>query len=133
MPVEYIKPPGMNIARAAERAYGYAVRAGNLLFISGQVGRDHAGEMVGIGDPEKQTIQAMENMKEVVEAAGGTMADVISTRTFLSDRAHLPAITAVRKRYFTGPNYPTGAMVVGTGLSSPEYLVEIEAVAYIER
>jgi enamine deaminase RidA (YjgF/YER057c/UK114 family) len=133
MPAEYINPPGLNIARAAERSYGYAVRAGNLVFISGQVARDHNGEMVGVGDPEKQAVQAMENMKAVVEAAGGTMADVISTRTFLADRAHLRAITAVRKRYFPGPNYPTSAAVIGTGLSSPEYLVEIEAVAYVER
>jgi enamine deaminase RidA (YjgF/YER057c/UK114 family) len=131
--LEFINPEGLNVERAAGLSYGYAVRSGNLLFISGQVARDHDGNMVGIGDPEAQTVQVFENLKHVLEAAGGSLKDVIVTRTYLVNRDHLPAIVAVRKRYLTGPNYPTSAAVIGTGLSSPEYLIEMEAVAHLER
>lgn len=133
MALEFLNPAGMNIQRAADRAYGYAVRSDNLVFIAGQVARDHHGEMVGIGDPEKQAVQAFENMKTVVESAGGTMANIIVTRMYLTDRAHLPSMMQVRKRYFPGPNYPTNAVLIGTGLSSADYLIEMEAVAHIEQ
>jgi enamine deaminase RidA (YjgF/YER057c/UK114 family) len=133
MGLEFLNPPGMNIQRAADRAYGYGVRADNLVFLSGQVGRDHDGAMVGLGDPEQQAIQAFENMKTVVECAGGTMADIITCRMYIIDRAHLPVIMQTRKRYFPGPNYPTNAVLICAGLSSPEYLLELEAVAYIPR
>jgi len=132
MSLEYIKPKELDVERAAGLSYGYAVRSGNLLFISGQVARDHHGQMVGIGDPEAQAVQVFENLKAVLAAAGGTLQDVIVTRTYVTDRAHLPKIIEVRKRYLTGPNFPTSAAVIGSGLTSPEYLIEMEAVAHLE-
>lgn len=122
----------MNIARAAERAYGYGVRSDNLVFTSGQVGRDAEGQLVGAGDAGQQAAQAFANMELVLQSAGGSLADVISIRTYTTSRAHLPKILDARKRCFLGPDYPTNAVLIVSELSSPEYLVELEAVARIK-
>src|SRR6202035_4952804 len=102
MSLEYIKPPTMNNERAAELAYGYGVRSDNLVFISGQVARDEKGNMVGIGDPALQAAKVFDNMRKVVEAAGGTMADIISLRTMTTSRATMPSILEARKQHFPG-------------------------------
>jgi 2-iminobutanoate/2-iminopropanoate deaminase len=132
MPVKFLKPKGLNVARAAERAYGYGVRSDNLVFTSGQVGRDVDGRLVGGDDAEKQAEQAFANMALVLESAGGSLADVITIRTYTTSRAHLPKILAARKRCFPGPDYPTNAVLIVSELSSPEYLVELEAIARIK-
>ena len=133
MSLEYIKPSSMNNERAAERAYGYGVRSDNLVFISGQVPRDANGDMVGIGDPAAQATKVFDNMRKVVEAAGGTMADVICIRTMTTSRATMPFILEARKRHFPGPNFPTAAYMIVSELSSPEYLMEVEAIAHLQR
>jgi enamine deaminase RidA (YjgF/YER057c/UK114 family) len=133
MSLEYIKPPTMNNQRAAELAYGYGVRSDNLVFISGQVARDEEGNTVGVDDPALQATTVFDNMRKVVEAAGGTMADIICIRTMTTSRATMPFILEARKQHFPGPNYPTAAYLIVAELSSPEYLVEIEAIAHLRR
>jgi enamine deaminase RidA (YjgF/YER057c/UK114 family) len=133
MSLEYIKPATMNNERAAERAYSYGVRSNDLVFIAGQVARDENGDMVGLGDPGAQAVKVFDNMRKVVEAAGGTMADIISIRTMTTSRAYMPFILEARKRHFRGPNYPTHAFMIVAELSSPEYLMEIEAIAHLQR
>jgi enamine deaminase RidA (YjgF/YER057c/UK114 family) len=123
----------MNVARAAERAYGYGVRSDNLVFTSGQVGRDADGQLIGLGDAGKQAEQAFANIDLVLRSAGGSLADVITIRTYTTSRTHLPKILDARKRCFPGPDYPTNAVLIVSELSSPEYLVELEAVARITR
>jgi enamine deaminase RidA (YjgF/YER057c/UK114 family) len=133
MSLEYIKPPTMNNERAAARAYGYGVRSNDLVFISGQVARDEKGDMIGAGDPGAQAVKVFDNMRKVVEAAGGTMADIIVIRTLTTSRANMPFILEARQRHFPGPNYPTHAYMIVSELSSPEYLVEIEAIAHVHQ
>jgi 2-iminobutanoate/2-iminopropanoate deaminase len=123
----------MNNQRAAELAYAYGVRSDNLVFISGQVARDEKGNTVGVDDPALQATTVFDNMRKVVEAAGGTMADIICIRTMTTSRATMPFILEARKQHFPGPNYPTAAYLIVAELSSPEYLVEIEAIAHLRR
>jgi 2-iminobutanoate/2-iminopropanoate deaminase len=101
-----------------------------LVHVSGQVAQGLDGQTVGKGDIEKQTGQVLENMKALVEAAGGTLADVARIVVYLTSRDHLPTVMEVRRRYFREP-YPATTAVVVAGLANPEWLVEIEATAVL--
>ena len=98
--------------------------------ISGQVAIDDKGELVGAGDAAAQAVQALANMKLLVEAAGGTMRDVARITFFVLDRSHFAGIIAARKSFFSPP-YPATTGLIVSGLLRPEWLVEIEGTAYL--
>jgi enamine deaminase RidA (YjgF/YER057c/UK114 family) len=127
----YLSPVGLNLAHAANAAYGYGVRCGDFVFISGQVARNEAGETIGIGDFEAQAVQVFENLANVCASAGGTLEDIVDTRMYLVDRAHRPIVNEVRKRFFRGPDYPCSTLLIISGLANPDFLLEIEAIAHI--
>ena len=129
--MQRIEPPELPAGPAARFAYSYGVRAGSTVWISGQVAFNARGEIVGVDDVEAQATQVFENLKAVVEAAGGSLDDLVSTRTYMVDRAHSLAVNAVRERYLTGAVKPTSTLLVVAGLARPELLVEIEAVAVL--
>jgi 2-iminobutanoate/2-iminopropanoate deaminase len=96
--------------------------------ISGQVPIDPAGKNVGVGDIDAQTHQALSNMQSLVEAAGAKMADVCRIVIYVLDRADLPKIMEVRRKFFSA-SYPAATAVVVAGLAHPDWRVEIEATA----
>jgi 2-iminobutanoate/2-iminopropanoate deaminase len=107
---------------------GVKVSAGQLIFVSGQVARNAAGETVGRGDIRAQTRQALENVKAVLGAAGATMDDIVKVTVFVTDVRHLAAIHEVRAEYFR-QDYPASTLVEVKSLVSPELMIEIEAIA----
>jgi reactive intermediate/imine deaminase len=107
---------------------GVQVRAGNLIFVSGQVARNGAGETVGPGDIRVQTRQALENVKAVLEAAGATMDDIVKVTVFVIDVTQLAAIHEVRAEYFKR-DYPASTLVEVKSWVSPDLMIEIEAIA----
>jgi 2-iminobutanoate/2-iminopropanoate deaminase len=107
---------------------GVKVPAGHLIFVSGQVARNAAGETVGKGDIRAQTRQTLENVKAVLEAAGATMDDIVKVTVFVTDVSHLQAIHEVRAEYFRR-DYPASTLVEVKSLVSPELMIEIEAIA----
>lgn len=133
MTVEFLKPAGGLTDAATASGYGPAARSNDLVFISGMTARNPQGETVGKGDPEAQAVQIYENIKSCVEAAGGTLADVILLRTYLTDRSQRAAHGAVRRRYFPGPNFPCSTLLIIAGLADPDFLMEVEAVAHIPK
>lgn len=128
---EAVMPAELPTDPAVNNTYSYGVRAGDQLHISGMVSFTSDGTIVGEGDAEVQIDQAMQNLKAVVEAAGGTMADVVQTTTYLVDVADAPKVSAARAKYFTGPVKPTHTVVGVAALGRPAFLVEIEATAYL--
>lgn len=126
-----ISPASLAPNGASMFSYSYGIRTGNIVWIAGQVPCDRNGNLVGVGDIEAQAVQVFENVKAVVEAAGGTMDDVVQTTTYLIDRPDREVVNKVRKRYFRGPLYPTATLLLISGLGVPEYLVEIEAIAVL--
>ncbi len=102
-----------------------------ILHISGQVAMDRNGNTVGRSDIEAQAIQAMENIKTLVEEAGGTLADVCRIVVFVTSREYLPKVMEVRRRFLSEP-FPATTTVVAAGLANPDWLVEIEATAVLE-
>ncbi len=103
---------------------------GRLVFISGMTARRPDGSIVGIGNITEQTRQVCENIKSAVEAAGGTLADVCRVDVYVRNMEHFDAIHKVRREYFKPP-LPASTMVEITKMTSPEYLIEISAIAVV--
>lgn len=108
--------------------YSHAARAGNLVFVAGQVAQDVHGALVGKGDIEAQAIQVFENLKAVLASAGAALDDVVKLTTYTTSVAYRSKIAEVRARYFSG-YFPPNTFLVVASLATPEYLLEIEAVA----
>lgn len=109
------------------RIGSHCVRSGDLLFISGQVSR-RDGLVVGRGDPLEQSRQALRNVATLVEAAGGTLDDVVSLNIFLRDIRYRDATMQARAEMFADPG-PTATVIGGVELASEDWLVEISAIA----
>ena len=103
---------------------------GKLVFISGMTSRRADGSIAGVGDIEAQTRQVCENLKSAVEAAGGSMDDICRVDVYVRNMEHFDKIHKVRREYFKAPP-PASTMVEVTKMTSPEYLIEISAIAVI--
>ena len=106
--------------------YSQAVQVGDLLFTSGQLPINPATGEVS-GDISAQTRQVLENLKAIIEAAGGSLAEVVKATVFLTDLSGFAAMNEVYKQYF-GTQPPARSTVEVSGLAK-NALVEIEAVA----
>ncbi len=110
--------------------YSHAAKSGGLVFTAGQVAQDVEGAVVGKGDIEAQAVQVFENLKAVLAASGATLDDVVKLTTYTTSLAYRPKIAEVRARYFQ-TYFPPNTFVVVASLATPEYLLEIEAVAAV--
>ena len=104
--------------------------SGKLVFISGMTARQPDGTIAGIGDIETQTRQVCENIKSAVEAAGGTLDDICRVDVYVRNMEHFDTIHKVRREY-SAPPLPASTMVEVTKMVSPEYLIEINAIAVV--
>ncbi len=103
---------------------------GKLVFISGMTARRSDGSIAGIGDIEAQTRQVCENLKAAAEAAGGSLDDVVRVDVYVRNIEHFPIIHKVRQEYFRPPA-PASTMVEVSKMVSPDYLIEISAIAVL--
>jgi enamine deaminase RidA (YjgF/YER057c/UK114 family) len=115
-----------------EPVFGYsrAVRAGNQVFVSGTVAWGDDGRVTGQGDVYAQTKQALRNIEKALVEAGATMADVVRTRTFVTDVARFEEVAKAHGEVF-GEIRPAATLVEVKALVDKEMLVEIEADALI--
>ncbi len=121
---QYIHTPN---APAAIGPYSQAVRAGNLLFVSGQIPIDPATGAFAGDDIVTQSRQSLTNVKNILEAAGYSCADVVKTTVLLADMGDFAALNAVYAEFFTG-NCPARACFAVKDLPKGA-LLEIEAIA----
>jgi len=123
-----INPPGL----AKPTGYSYAIKkSGTPVFISCQVALDAEGKLVGEGDAAAQTEQVFKNLQSVVEACGGSLADVVKLTIFVTDPSYRPAVAAARLKWFKEGEWPASTYLVVSALAVPTMLVEVEAVAMI--
>ena len=109
--------------------YSQAVKAGNLMFISGQIPLDpKTGDLVS-QSIEDQAKQVLENVKSICEAAGCSLDDIIKISSFLTDLSNFAVVNDMMKEYFSEP-YPARATVEVSGLPLGVN-VEIEAIVLI--
>ncbi|MCC7416439.1 MAG: reactive intermediate/imine deaminase [Acidobacteria bacterium] len=114
-------------APAAIGPYSPALRAGGLLFVSGQIPLDPATGRLAGGDIAAQAHRALDNLGALLAAAGLTFADVVRTTIFLADLADFSAVNAVYGTYFAEP-FPARATVEVSGLPM-DARIEIDAIA----
>ena len=126
--VTYMKPAG--IADTSPSGFTAVVKAGNTVYIAGMVAQDENGNVVGEGDAEAQTRQIWHNIGVAVAAAGGSLADIVKTTTYVTGIEHGAAVRRVRGELFP-ENPPTSTLLVVSELANPAYVVEIESIAVI--
>jgi reactive intermediate/imine deaminase len=103
----------------------------NTLYISGQIPLDKDMQVKGKGDMAAQTELVYENLKNVLEGAGGTMESIVMMNIYVTDLDAFDRETRdLRKKYF-GNYYPAVTAVEVRRLYNPDYLIEIEAVAVL--
>ena len=113
-------------APAAIGPYSQAMQTGNLLYTSGQIPIDPKTGSIEATDITGQTVQVMENLKAVLEAAGSDLTKAVKTLCFLTDMGNFAAFNEVYAKYFTGK--PARSCVAVTALPKGA-LVEVEAIA----
>jgi enamine deaminase RidA (YjgF/YER057c/UK114 family) len=127
-----INPP--TLPRPRGFSHGILVTGGRLLFLAGQTGSDATGQIVAPGDLVAQYEQTLHNLKTVVEAAGGTMQDIMQITIFVRDRddylAHLKPLGRVHRSFF-GDYYPATALFEVSRFFQDEALIEIEGLAVL--
>ncbi len=123
--IERISPPGVPAPRGP---YSPAVRAGDFIFVSGQVPVDPATQKMISGDIATETRQVLNNIKGVLEGCGASLADVVRCGVFLADGQDFAAMNEVYSEFF-GTDKPARTTVV-TAFALPGIKVEIDAIAY---
>jgi len=101
-----------------------------MVFIAGQTASDPQGNVVGVGDVRAQTRYILGKIQRAVQAAGGTIEDILATSVFTTGVRYHRDIKEVRRECF-GANFPTGTMVQVVALARPEWLLEINATAIL--
>ena len=118
----------IDVPYAPKLAFSPGIKAGDYIFVAGQSGFQDRKTGKAIEGIEAQTGQCIEHMKQVLEAAGASLDDVVKVTVFLSDVANYPRIHETYEHYFP-KDQPVRATVI-TGLVRPEMLVEMDCIAY---
>ena len=124
MGLERINPPNIS----PPPGYSHVVKAGNTIYIAGQVGRKPDGSWAGT-DIESQTEQAFKNLISALDSVGAGLKDIAKIMIYLTDKDDHPGFTAVKNRYLSS-DLPAQTVVI-VAFSSPELKVEVEAIAVL--
>jgi len=111
--------------------YSRAIRVGKIVHVSGTTATDSKGKLVGIGDPGKQTIQVLDNIRGALESVGSKLEDVVRTRIYVTDMGRWEEVGKAHGAVFKDVR-PTTSMLEVKKLISPEILVEIETEAILD-
>ena len=106
------------------------LEGGRLLYISGQVAWDASGNIVGKGDVSAQARQTFENLRGVLQAAGGDLSSLMKITTYITKIEDFPAVAEARSTVFSG-ELPASTLIVVKSLFHPDFLIEVEGVAAV--
>ena len=120
-----------SVPEAAPGLWSNCIRAGDLLFIAGQVARPLEGGRTLVGSNEyEQTRQIFLRIKCICEAAGGSLDDIVKMTIFVVNIKNNTEVWRARREFFSG-DFPASTLVEVRSLAGPETLVEIETIAYL--
>lgn len=117
---------------AQARAYSQAVitAGGRIVWLAGQVGPADASGKSLAGDFDGQVREVFSRLRQTLEEAGGTLADMVTMTVFITDTRYGDRFTQLRKEIF-GDNFPASALITVAGLARPELMVEVQGIAVI--
>ena len=129
MAIEFLNPP--ELCPTFGWSHVVAHSGGRTIYVSGQVGIDARGKVVGIGDLRAQTEQAWENVRLALAAVGATMHDLVKTNLYVVGLKpeHVPILREVRAKFIKAEQPPASTLVGVSALVGADWLIEIEAVA----
>lgn len=134
MPKKHINPN--SLFPSLEHGFSQIVAAsgGTTIYISGQTAWDSQKQIVGGRDLAQQARQALRNVQIAIEAAGGTLADIVSLRIYVVDyrREQADAIAGALREFFPREKCPVSTWIGVSSLAVPDFLIEIEATAVLE-
>lgn len=126
MPIERVNPDNVYHLKGLSAT----VKIGNTVHISGQIALDKDMNTIG-NDAATQLEQIYKNLDDLCRAHGGSLANMVKTITYITDLDQYAAVSAAREEAY-GDNPPANSTIVVSALARPEWLVEIEGIAYIE-
>lgn len=131
--VKFINPASVSTPRGYSHAAVVDLGTCRMLILSGQVALDNNGGLVGKDNFEMQAEQVFQNIKSIVEAAGGKMDDVVKLGFFVRDVSQLQTLRAVRDKFVNIKNPPASTLVQVSKLFRDDILLEVEATAVIAK
>ena len=129
MPRKVLTPAQLKFQPRPTYPYSPGTRGGNLVYTAGQVAWGSDGNIVGIGDIEKQTRQTLSNVEAVLTEGGAGWDDVLKCNVYLKDMKDFQRMNRVFAETF--PDNPPARTTVQTPMAEATMLVEIEAIAYV--
>lgn len=128
---EYLKPK--DLAPSPGYTHVVVTRPGKLIFLSGQVGNDKSGQILGKGDLKAQTEQVFANLKTALAAAGASFDDVVKINWYVKDYKpeYLTMLRDVRNKYVNKDNPPASTLVGVQSLFREDCLIEVDAIAVV--
>ncbi len=124
----YVRPEGSPPVNGYSHAVAFT---GTTVAVSGQVPLDGSGRLVGEDDAEAQVRQVFANLAAALEAAGSGLAHVVKLTVYLTDLDDLPAFRRVRDELQDPDHPPASSLVQVAGLVSPDFRVEVDALAVV--
>lgn len=109
--------------------FAHAVKAGNTIYVSGQIGYTMERQLAG-PDAFSQAKQAFENIKRILAHGGAKMSDIVMMRIFVTEIPYIKEVQEARKAFLT--DIPPGTIVVVKSLAREDILIELEATAVVE-
>ena len=125
--IQYFNPS----TSAPPRGYSHVVKAGDTVYIAGQVARDRDGKTVGVGDPTAQMEQVFKNLEAALAAAGGNLSHIIKTNVFMTHREDILAYRETKAKYMSDDNPPVSTLILCSGLADPDFRIEVEVIASV--
>ena len=126
MPKQHLNPSGMH----TPTGYSHIVKAGDTIYVAGQVAVAPDGSVVGEGNAAAQAEQIYQNLQHALASVGAKLSDIVKTTTYILNPDDVDAVRESRLRYLN-ENSPTSTLLVISQLARPEFLMEVEAIAYV--
>ena len=131
MPKITLKPKNLEFQPRPTYPYSPGTKAGNMVYTAGQVAWDNTGKVIAINDIRAQTKQTLSNVVSVLKEGGADINDVVKCKVYLKNMSDFQIMNEEFAKLFS--SNPPARTTVQTPMAEPEMLVEIEAIAYIEK
>jgi 2-iminobutanoate/2-iminopropanoate deaminase len=131
--ITFKNPSALSTPKGYSQTAEIDLGSSKMIIMAGQVALNKDGQLVGAGDMAQQTEQVFNNIKSIVEDAGGTMNDIVKLNYYLKDVSKIQQVRAIRDKYINTKTPPASTLVEVSKLFRDDMLIEIEATAVIPK